>query len=58
MQWKNLKLLTNLNSKLSTGIVPSRREFHPLIVCGMKENIKIPFFALGTRNLKVLRVVV
>ena len=36
---EKLKLLTNLDLKLSTDIVPSRREFHRLIVCGKKENI-------------------
>ena len=54
---EKFKLLNNLNLKLSTNIAPSRREFHPLIVRGKKENFKIPFFALGTRNLKVLRSV-
>ena len=54
---KKLKLFTNLNLKLSTGIVPLKREFHPLIVRGKKEKElkKILFFALGTRTLKVFR---
>ena len=54
MQWKKLKLLINLDIKLSTDIVRSRREFHSLIVPEKKENVKISFFVLGTTILKAL----
>ena len=37
---EKLKLLTNLDLKLSTDILPSRRELHSLIVRGKKENLK------------------
>ena len=37
---EKLKLLTNLELKLSTDIVPSRKEFHSLIIRGKKENLK------------------
>ena len=49
------KLLTNLDLKLSMDVVftiSSGREFHSLIVCGKKENLKRSFFALGTTNVK------
>ena len=49
---EKLKLLTNLNLKLSTGIVPSKSEFHPLIVRGKKEK-KLKNTFLCPRNEKL-----
>ena len=43
---EKLKLFTNLNLKLSTGIVPSKREFHLLIVRGKKERELKNYFSL------------
>ena len=37
---EKLKLLTNLELKLSTDIVPLREEFHSLIIREKKENLK------------------
>ena len=43
----DLKLLRDVAFTISLG-----REFHLLIVRGKNENLKLSFFALGTKNLK------
>ena len=49
------KLLVNVDLKLSRDAASTTsfgRELHSLIVRGKNENLKMSFFALGTKNLK------